>query len=157
MTRGRSVASCGIFRGVVWTPECVGLGAAVAGLRCARGMWDLTLSQPGLVRASSALEGGSLYLVLRFVYFGLCRVFAAARAFPGSREHLPSSWCVGSAAAWLLLLQSTGSIVAAHGLGCPRGTWDLLGPEIKPTPPAFLASGIQPLGHQRRPNKGNLA
>ena len=46
MTLGRFVVSCGIFRGVVWTPECVGSGV-VHRLSCPHGTWDLKFPNQG--------------------------------------------------------------------------------------------------------------
>ena len=44
------------------------------------------------------------------------------------------------------VLQSTGSIVVAHGLSCSSSMWDLPRPGIEPLSPA-LAEGFLPLNH----------
>ena len=52
----------------------------------------------------------------------------------------------------LLWLWNLGSVVVAHGLSCPRGTWNLPRSGIKPMLPPELAGGFLTLDHQGSPD-----
>ena len=59
-------------------------------------------------------------------------------------------WCAGFSLRWLLLLQSAGSVVVAHGLSCSAACGIFPDQGMNPCPPHWQADS-QPLRHQGNP------
>ena len=74
-------------------------------------------SLPHLPRRLSLLLS-FFFFFNKFIYFGLHWVFVAARrlSLVAASGGYSSLWCAGFSLWWLLLLQSTGSVVVARGL-----------------------------------------
>ena len=100
-----------------------------------------------------------LFFCLTFFFFKgiplflwLCWVFVSVRGLSlvvASGGH-SSSWCAGPSLSWPLLLQSTGSVIVAHGPRCSVACGIFPAQGSNPCPLHWQADS-QPLRHQGSP------
>ena len=94
------------------------------------------------------------FLIILFIYFWLHWVFIAAcgLSLVGASGDC-WLWCVGFSLWGLLLLQSTGSVVVAHGCGCSAACGIFPDQGLNPCPLHWQADSW-PLDHQGCPILG---